>query len=223
MQILEKKQIIIGIITFLAFLIIILSYLCFNFYNKDCICKTNELTIDYKETNNDEKIFVDIKGAINNPGVYESNNGEIIKDIIDKAGGLTKDAYTDNINLSKKVEDELVIYIFTKDEIKKNNNNNIQPTCKTESYIINTCTEGSISIISSNDSSTDSNAKTDLININTADLSQLMEIPGVGEVKASSIITYRTENGLFKNIEEIKNVSGIGDATFEKLKDYITV
>lgn len=221
MQHLEKKHIVVSIIVGLSLIIIILSYLCLNFYNKECICEDKPLVIKDEEIIED-KIYVDIKGAVVNPGVYESNTKEIINDIIIKAGGITKDAYTDNINLSKKVEDELVIYVYTKNEVKKNNS--IKQECGVESYIINTCTEGNVSIISSNKNNTSNDNETDnRININTADLNKLTEIPGIGEVKAKSIITYRTENGLFKTIEDIKNVSGIGDATFEKIKDYITV
>lgn len=221
MQYLEKKHVVVSIIVGLSLIIIILSYLCLNFYNEECICEDKPLVIKDEEIIED-KIYVDIKGAVVNPGVYESNTKEIINDIIIKAGGITKDAYTDNINLSKKVEDELVIYVYTKNEVKKNNS--IKQECGVESYIINTCTEGNVSIISSNKNNTSNDNETDnRININTADLNKLTEIPGIGEVKAKSIITYRTENGLFKTIEDIKNVSGIGDATFEKIKDYITV
>ena len=112
MEFLEKKHIVISIIMGLSLIICVLAYLCFNFYNKECICEDNPLVINDEEII-EEKVYVDIKGAVVNPGVYESNTQEIINDIIIKAGGLTKDAYTDNINLSKKVEDELVIYVYT--------------------------------------------------------------------------------------------------------------
>lgn len=220
MEFLEKKHIVISIIMGLSLIICVLAYLCFNFYNKECICEDIPLVINDEEII-EEKVYVDIKGAVVNPGVYESNTQEIINDIIIKAGGLTKDAYTDNINLSKKVEDELVIYVYTKNEVKKNSST--KQECSVESYIINTCTEGNISIISSNENISSENQDTSLININTADINELTKIPGIGEVKAKSIIAYRTESGLFKTIEDIKNVSGIGDATFEKIKDYITV
>ena len=233
MRILENKYITVGIIAALCFIIIVLSGVSLYLYNREPNCAidslvlTKDIQTDTEEKAEDtpEVIHVEIKGAVKNPGVYEAKNDEIINDIIAKAGGLNNDAYTDNINLSKKVSDELVIYVYTKDEIeddfsKKATNNS---KSSENSYNIETYTEGKVSIISSNDTQTNQENSTTLININTADAAKLEELPGIGATKANSIIAYREEVGGFKSIEDLKNVSGIGDATFEKLKDYITV
>ena len=163
--------------------------------------------------------------------VIEVNENNIINDVIALAGGLKDNAYTDNINLSKKVSDELVVYVFTKEEYKKNSSSNNTHTntsstsSSKESYQIDESTKNNISIITSSNSdeapSQDTTSK--LININTASAQELTSLPGIGETKANNIVSYRTENGYFKTIEDLKNVSGIGDATFEQLKDYITV
>ena len=233
MQILENKYITVGIITALCFIIIVLSGVSLYLYNREPNCAidslvlTKDIQTDTEEKAEDtpEVIHVEIKGAVKNPGVYEAKNDEIINDIIAKAGGLNNDAYTDNINLSKKVSDELVIYVYTKDEIEDDSSKKATNNSKSSenSYNIETYTEGKVSIISSNDTQTNQENSTTLININTADAAKLEELPGIGATKANSIIAYREEVGGFKSIEDLKNVSGIGDATFEKLKDYITV
>ena len=119
--------------------------------------------------------------------------GSRVKDVIELAGGLTSDSDTSNINLAKIIEDEMVINI---NSVNDNSGNN---------YSMN------------------SNNLSDLININTASLEQLMTLSGIGESKARSIISYRKENGNFNEIEDITKVSGIGQALYEKIKDYITV
>lgn len=230
MRILENKFIIVSLISILMLIIIVLSGLSWYLYNRESQCNIEPLALSSKDTEinseDDEaskSFYVEIKGAVVNPGVYEAQDGEIINDVINKAGGLNDNAYTDNINLSKKLEDELVIYIYTVDEMQENTEEETNPACKTESYTINTCTEGKVSIISSNDSNVYTENEKSLININTAGVTELMELSGIGETKANNIITYRQENGNYKSIDDLKNVSGIGDATFEKLKDYITV
>ena len=171
-------------------------------------------------------MIIPYKFSLFNPISLFINNCPIINDIITKAGGLNDGAYTDNINLSKKVSDELVIYVYTEDEMqdessgKKTTSNS---SSNTSSYNIETYTEGKVSIISSNDDNVIQENTSTFININTADATKLEELPGIGATKANSIIAYREEVGGFKSIEDLKNVSGIGDATFEKLKDYITV
>ena len=233
MKILENKNIIIGIISLLVLIIVLLSGISLYLYNREPNCDMAPLTLidsnnEVEEVKEEEKItiHVEIKGAVKNPWVYEASTDEIINDIVAKAGGLNSDAYTDNINLSKKVSDELVIYVYTKEEMKKNNSNkNVVSNSvgNANSYNIETYTEGKVSIISSNDNNVTQDNTSTLININTADATKLEELPGIGATKANSIIAYREEVGGFKSIEDLKNVSGIGDATFEKLKDYITV
>ena len=146
------------------------------------------------EKRHDEKIFVDVKGAVKHPGVFETTKDKRVKDLIEEAGGLLDDADTSTLNLSQKVKDQMVIYVLKHGEKPKQ--------------------------ISDSGSSS---SNTDVININTANLEQLMKISGVGKTKAEAIISYREKNGDFKKKEDITKVRGIGKATFEKIKDKIEV
>ncbi|MDV4149960.1 helix-hairpin-helix domain-containing protein [Clostridium sp. AL.422] len=143
---------------------------------------------------NKSKIIVEIKGEVKNPDVYEVEEGSIIRDLINVAGGLTEEANIDSINRAEKLINNQLIVIPNKD--------------------------GDIS--SGIGINTGSAVSSDgIININSASISDLQKINGIGEVKAQSIIDYREKNGGFKSIEDIKNVEGIGDKTFEKIKDKI--
>ena len=146
------------------------------------------------ENRHDEKIFVDVKGAVKYPGVFETTKDKRVKDLIEEAGGLLDDADTSTLNLSQKVKDQMVIYVLKHGEKPKQ---------------------------ISDGGSSSSNA--DVININTANKEQLMKISGVGKTKAEAIISYRDKNGDFKKKEDITKVRGIGKATFEKIKDKIEV
>ncbi len=158
-------------------------------------------------------VIVDIKGNVNNPGVYEVENGKRINDVINMAGGLTVDADTSNINLAKIVKDEMTIVIYSKEEVLEKYKSEV---CICDCpYITN---DACIT-----ETSNEENNTSNLVNINTANVDELMTLPGLGEAKARSIIEYRTKNGNFTSIESIKEVSGIGEAIFEKIKDYITV
>lgn len=162
-------------------------------------------------------LFVDVKGAVKKPGVYELKLGTKVIDAISSAGGLTKSANTQNINLSAKLKDEMVIYVFTDNEIKKGSKvSNCATTCTTNIIEVNNCVDKTTQTTSKAES------KPSSININTATKEELMSISGIGESKANDIINYRKSNP-FKTIDEIKNVSGIGDAIFAKIKDFITV
>lgn len=147
---------------------------------------------------------IDIKGAINSPGVYTTECNKYVFDIIKLAGGLTDNADTSNINLAKKITDEMVIIINTEEEIKNNKTCN----CKTQS--------------NNNIESTKNIINNQLININTATLEELKTLPGIGDTKAKAIIDYRINKGLFKSIDEIINVTGIGENLYEQIKIYLT-
>ncbi len=171
----------------------------------------------------EEKVTVDIKGAVNNPGVYEMDESSRVNDVIKKAGGLKDDADTSLINLSKKVTDEMVITIYTKEEIEEQNQTCAPCECP---EVNDACVTDEDANSNNDDSSSDDSADTNStgkISINTATLSELQTLNGIGEAKAKAIIGYRETNGDFKSIEEIKNVSGIGDAIYEKIKDDITI
>ena len=146
------------------------------------------------EKRHDEKIFVDVKGAVKHPGVFETTKDKRVKDLIEEAGGLLDDADTSTLNLSQKVKDQMVIYVLKHGEKPKQ--------------------------ISDGGSSS---SNTDVININTANKEQLMKISGVGKTKAEAIIAHREKNGDFKTKEDITKVRGIGKSTFEKIKDKIEV
>ena len=137
------------------------------------------------------------------------------------AGGLTKEADTSVTNLAKKVTDEMVIIIYTKNEVK---NSNIVDTVikvvEKECVCPNIQNDGCLNTeIKDNISNNENNS---LVNINTASVEELQTIDGIGESKAKSIVEYRNNNGLFKRIEDIKNVEGIGDKLYETIKVYIT-
>ena len=162
---------------------------------------------------------VDIKGSVKTPGVYTVKEGTIINEVIELAGGLKKGATTKNINLSKKITDEMVIYIYTETELKKKDPIIIEE-CTVKTEYIDTCDK--TSIITTEDNKTNTEVSNSMININTASKEELMTLSGIGESKAIAIIEYRNNNP-FKNIEDIKNVSGIGEAAYQKIKDSITI
>lgn len=169
----------------------------------------------------EKNIFVDVKGAVKKPGVYEVKENAIVNDCIKLAGGITSSGTLSNINLSKKVTDEMVIYVFKKSEITTSAKNEIP--CTTEVIEINNCPIITDNQTSNNDKKeTTTNTVDKKININTATKEELTTLTGIGESKANSIIEYRKTNQ-FKSIEELKNVSGIGDALYESIKDSITV
>lgn len=161
-----------------------------------------------------ETIFIDIKGEVNSPGVYEMQLGDRVIDAVQMAGGFTDEATTDNVNLSKKLKDESVIIIPS---YLKNYEN---VTIKNDYEI-----DINDDIVQSekNESDEKIESSSNLININTASVVELMSLDGIGESKAKAIIEYRDINGDFENILDIKNVSGIGESIYEKIKDYITV
>lgn len=144
-------------------------------------------------------IVVDVGGEVNSPMVVELEEGSRVGDAIEAAGGLTEKADITEINRAAFVEDGEKIYV---------------PALVTEDGEVIGAGESGQSLPSYSDGK---------ININTADSQQLQELNGVGPVTAEKIIEYREENGRFKDVEDIKNVSGIGDKTFEKMKDDIKV
>ena len=143
-------------------------------------------------------ITVEIKGAVNKPDVYTLDENSIINDLIDLAGGITESADLSNINRAKKLQNHEMIYITDKNEENE---------------------KKSISV----NSSVGSASAESLVDLNIATVDQLKTLNGIGDSKAKNIVEYREQNGGFKSIEEIKNVTGIGDKMFEKVKDKITV
>ena len=122
-------------------LVVLVSFvIVYYFNNNNEEVMVNSLVSIGPTTENVDKKYCDIKGNVKNPGVYEVIEGEVINDIIEKAGGLRKNSYVKNINLSKKVADEMVINIFTTSQVKKLEvNEPIKEECKCETIYINEC------------------------------------------------------------------------------------
>ena len=160
-----------------------------------------------KETE-EKNIFVHIAGCVQKEGMLELSSNSRIADAIEKAGGLTQEADLSDINLAYLLEDGMKIYIPNQNE-RQENNEKTENTAKTENT-------PSMQI-------QDTSTKQDVININTATQEELDTLPGIGPATAAKIIAYRKEKGKFNNKEEIKEVSGIGEAKYEKIKEYISI
>lgn len=192
-----------------------------------------ENNLELKEENIEEvnniKIKVDIKGAVKNPGVYEVDENSRVSDVINISGGLTSEADTSVINLSKNVIDEMVIIIYTKDEINEMKKGStsikyIEKECVCPKLENDACIEDKIDNIPDNENnSNDKNEANGKVSLNKATLDELMTLDGIGEKKAQAIIDYRNKNNGFKTIEELLEVDGIGSTTYEKIKDRLTL
>ena len=164
--------------------------------------QTQENTVSYygneeqSEETHISQITVHITGAINNPGVVVLEEGARIVDALEAAGGETEEADVNRLNLAYVLEDGEKLYIPSKNE-------------EEQEYI----TQGK-------DNMSEGQSK---ININSAQIEELITLPGVGEATANKIIEYRKENGKFQKIEDLKNVPGIGDSKYENIKTMIRV
>lgn len=172
-----------------------------------------------------KKVYVDIKGAVKNPGVYEVGEDKKVIDVLELAGGLAENADTSMINLAKKVFNEMVVIIYTNDEVKNARESDtvikvVEKECVCPEIKNDACINSGDIEKNDNQNNVEENNK---VNINKATLEELLTISGIGESKAKSIIEYREQNGVFKQIGDIMNVSGIGESLFEKIKNNITV
>ncbi|MGD6898980.1 helix-hairpin-helix domain-containing protein [Bacillus infantis] len=141
-------------------------------------------------------IKVDVKGSVRKPGLYEAADGERVADLIQKAGGLTEKADETRINFAQRVGDEMVIYV------------------PEEGEELSGATEPAQAISAAS-------GEGGMVNINSAGSEELQDIPGIGPSKAAAIIEYRETEGPFQSLEDLMQISGIGEKTFEKLKTYI--
>ena len=204
----ERKKIIIISILMVLLISVFLFYKSEDakeIESKDVIIEKGEKIEPVKEVK-EKKVMVDIKGEVNSPGCYEVSEDLRVKDVIDLAGGLTKDADTTSINLSSKIKDEMVIVIDKKGEANEKIESDVSVNSKTTSKQTVTATK--------------QNGK---ISINKGTVKELTTLTGIGEAKAKKIIEYREKNGPFSKIEDIKKVSGIGESIFAKIKDNITL
>ena len=214
MDMLNHKQKII-LITFIVLAAIVIV---FQYINSTKNIDTYEENSKYIEENEEKmeilekekKIIVHVTGAVNKNGIVEVSENARINDVIEAAGGITQDADLTNVNLAYIVEDGQKIYIPSKDDqnLTEEINNEVEEIVSDkagENIIMNNVERISIT------------------NINKANLEVLKSLPGIGESTALKILEYREVHGKFKNIEELKNVSGIGDAKYNLIKNQICV
>ena len=213
MRFIKSKKV---IYPFIVVILLVGVYLVNNLYDNQNTINKEVAVVDSIEPTgkivNKNQFYVDIKGAVKRPSVYKVEEGMIVNDLIEMAGGLTKNAYTKNLNLSLKLTEGMVVYVFNKNEVSPKENKN-DATCTTQVINYDKC-------ITNESGSTNNNSS--LVNINTASKEELMTVTGIGESKAIAIIEYRKINR-FNSIEDIKNVSGIGESLFAKIQSYITV
>lgn len=227
----KNQKIIIIIITS-----IIIVSICYYIYEKDknfLDLQNQELEIEQSQTNTTENniteedstinnIVVHISGAVNQEGIVELKKNSRIADAIEKAGALKEGACMDEINLAYVLKDGMKIHIPTEEEmenqgemeekeyITKSSESNIEDNSKSNSNLIQNPNSKTLT-------------KSTKININTATQTELETLPGIGPSTAVKIINYREQQGEFKTVEDIKNVSGIGDNKFNNIKDLICV
>ena len=175
-------------------------------YNEDLTVKSREESEEHQQSNNNvqdkekSKIMVHISGEVHKPGLVMLIDGSRVIDAVELAGGLTQDADIDRINLAKRLVDEEKIYVpKIGEELKEDIKESTMSSSTSSSKLVN------------------DNGK---ININTANKEELMSLPGIGEALANRILDYR-QNNKFKSINDIMNVSGIGEKKFDSIKDLI--
>ncbi|HHU6749579.1 TPA: helix-hairpin-helix domain-containing protein [Staphylococcus pseudintermedius] len=204
-------------VVLIAFLIALVGWLVFNTdeeeTSKDVLAmqqtqpieahqaKSNSKDKKEQKEQMSQKIIVDIKGAVKKPNTYEMQSNDRMKQLLDKAEPL-ETADLSRVNLAEKLIDQKMIYIPSQGEVVPSNSSHVSQQAHTSA------------------ASTSQNIS---VNLNTADEKELTQIPGIGPSKAQTIIKHREENGPFQSVENLKDVKGIGEKTFEKLKDYLTV
>ena len=166
---------------------------------------SNQMKEEQKET-----IIVHITGEVKNTGIVTLEKGARIADAIKKAGGETKEADLNEINLAYELQDGQQIYIPNKKD-KIGNKEKMYITSESGNNVIK------------QEGSSNNKGVNKKVNINTANQSELETLPGIGESIAGRIIEYREQNGKFQKIEDLQNVKGIGDSKFAKIKELVTV
>ena len=182
----------------------------FNIEEQNLEVEENKIEESNKIEEETTKIVVHVSGAVRNEGIVELKEKSRIADAIEMVGGVTEDAYMKDVNLATILEDGMKIYIPTKEEVEKQRENTNDSVSK----------DRNLDIYNNGSNTSKKNNK---VNINTASKEELDTLPGIGESTANKIINYRKENGKFKTIEEIKEVSGIGDSKYEQIKNLIEI
>lgn len=168
----------------------------------ECLMSEEQEQVEAFETQTMEEwllYYVYICGAVEHPGVYALPEGSRIYEVIQMAGGLTEEADESLTNQAEQISDGMMIQIYTKEEAAEAGMKSVSGTAA------------------------DRNTEDGRININTAGVTELMTLPGIGASKAEAILAYRTEHGAFSSIEDLMNVSGIKEGTFLQMKEHIKV
>lgn len=174
-------------------------------------------------------IRVDVKGAVKKAGVYELDRNSRVIDAINLAGGFKSNASTKYLNLSKKISDEMVIYVYTTNQVKSMGiKEEIKEECNCPTVDTSICAGSNIIVSDKNNNTNVEENKNEAegsnkVSLNNASKEELMTLSGIGESKALAIIEYRSKNNGFKVLEDIMNVSGIGESLYNKIKDNITL
>ena len=203
-----KPQYIIGFAVVVVAIVLFIGFRYFDSSNSTFSVSKTESAVETKSEDAEEensKIYVHVSGAVNSPGLVELKASDRVQNAINAAGGAREDANLDGVNLAKKVEDSEQIVVPSKND----------------GGVPDSGGEDAVSSAASDAQST--SASSGKVNINTADSAQLQTISGIGPSKAQKIIDYRTANGAFKSVEDLTNVSGIGEKTLLSIKDQITV
>ncbi|MGL9922368.1 competence protein ComEA [Enterococcus sp. DIV1758] len=168
-------------------------------WEETSLTTTAEAATDATKERAETIIYVDIKGAVKVPGIYQLKNQQRIWDALALAGGVSEEADTAQVNYAQKVKDQMIIYVPKKGESVAQSLETLQESASAQQN------------------------QEEKINLNTATEAELQTISGIGAKKAQEIIRFRDEQGPFKTVEELKNVPGIGEKTVERLKDMLTV
>ena len=167
------------------------------------------------ETNDSQSFVVYVAGYVNNPGVYELSAGSRVIDAIDAAGGYSKEAYDNYLNLASLISDGQMIYVPSEEEVESGSIERGVASGADGSGV------GGVTGGNGGGNGGNSSGSGALVNINQASKEELMTLPGIGESKADKIIAYREENGRFSTPEGIMEISGIKDGLYNKIKDKI--
>ncbi len=221
----HRKALLIG--ASLIVLIVLSTTFCYFQYGRSSSIEND--TVDFLATNTKEDqtpkeeepvvqelYYVDVKGYVANPGLYQLPKGSRVMDALMAAGGVLENGDLTVLNLGKKIYDEMVIVVYSQEEVA-----NFTQTKELEELRNEACQN---QVETPNDACIEEDAAsttTTKVSINEATLEEFMSLPGIGESKAQEIIHYREEHGPFENIEEIQEVPGIGEALFAKIKDLI--